>query len=365
MLQYFLVLFGLMLAVGGLYFVYDRYFRRDPGRDSSLYVQALCDLLDGRPETAFTKLRQVVADDSENIDAYLRLAQILRDHKRPDRALQVHKDLTLRKGLSPEQKAAILRQLASDYVTLNELETAQAALKELTSILPDDRRAYAELLKTQKKLGQWDDACDTAALILKLESNKSKKPLAVFRYQMGLQLEKTGEHRKARVLFKEALGLDPQFAPAYLAIGDSYYVEQRHEDAVNFWNKLIEAVPDQGSRVLDRLNKTLYDLGRYGDLASACERILAHYPKDSKVLMTLGEFYAKKGESDLAEEVLGKVLQQDPGHLGAITTLVRLYIEKKDIDKIEKLLSRIEKKLQDQDKSTREGIVETTQIGIN
>ncbi|MFH1687187.1 MAG: tetratricopeptide repeat protein [bacterium] len=365
MVQYLVVFFGLMFAAVGLYMIYDRYLRRDHRGDSSLYVEALRDLLDGRAETAFTKLRQVVADDSENIDAYLRLAQILRDHNRPDRALQVHKDLTLRKGLSKEQKAAVLRQLAADYVAVNELETAQAALKELTSLVPDDRRAYAELLKTQKQLQQWDDAYDTAAQILKLEANKSKKPLAVFRYQMGLQLKKTGEHRKARVLFKESLGLDPQFAPAYLAIGDSYHAEQRFEDAVNFWNKLIKAVPDQGSRVLDRLNKALFDLGRYGDIAGACERILAHSPKDSKVLMTLGEFYAKKGESDLAEETLNRVLSNDPSHLGAITALVRLYIEKKDIGQIERLLGRLERKHQERGKSSSDGIVDTTLIGIN
>jgi lipopolysaccharide biosynthesis regulator YciM len=364
MTQYFFVFFSLLICAAAFYVVYERFFRNRKKPDSSMYLSALRDLLDGRPETAFTKLRQVVADDSSNIDAYLRLAQILREHNKPDRALQVHKDLTLRTGLAKEQKTAILRQLGADYLALGELDTAQAAFKELTSIAPQDRHGYEQLLKTHKRLKQWDEAYDVAAQILKIEGNKSKKPLAVFRYQKGLELDQTGEHRKARVLFKEAIGLDDEFVLAYLAVGDSYLTEERFEDAVNFWNKLIAAVPAEGHLAIERLKKTLFDLGRYGDIADTCQGILKHSPKDFKVRMTLAKFYETKGEMDLAGELMLRIVEDEPENLTAILELVHLYLDQKAPQKIEALLRNLEQDREKRRKTTGDGVVDTTLIGI-
>jgi lipopolysaccharide biosynthesis regulator YciM len=267
MLEYVLVFVILLVASAVLYVLYERFVRPTGPTVASLYVEALQDLLDDRAESAFTKLRQVVAEDSTNIEAYLRLGQILREHKRPDRALQVHKDLTLRTNLTADEKQAILKQLAYDYAALEDDDMSEAALKELIATNADDRWAYDQLLQIQQRRSQWSEAYQTAARVLKIESNKSKKPLALFKFQQGVQLSKQKEHHKARIVFKEAIGLDPLYAAAYLAIGDSYCEEERFEDAVNFWTKLIEAVPAEGHKAIERLKKALFDLGRFGDIA--------------------------------------------------------------------------------------------------
>ncbi|RKX28465.1 MAG: hypothetical protein DRP47_04305, partial [Candidatus Zixiibacteriota bacterium] len=231
----FLVLFAISLA---FFLVYRRFLGKSTQHVSSLYVEALKDLLDDEQIQAFTKLRQVVADDTANIDAYLRLGKILRENGKPDRALQVHKDLTLRGHLSNDDKKAILRQLAEDYFALSDYDTAEAALKEMTSLAPKDRWAHEKLLRIQETTHRWEEAYKTAADILKIEASKSKKKLAIYKYRLGDELYKKREYHKARLLFKEAIGFDPVYVPAYLAIGDTYGDEERYEDAVNFWKKL-------------------------------------------------------------------------------------------------------------------------------
>jgi len=342
MVEYVLVFVVLMVASVALYVIYDRYFRPTGGSSrDELYVEALKDLLDGRNETAFTKLRQVVAEDSANLDAYLRLGQILREHNRPDRALQVHKDLTLRGGLTRPQKLAILKQLARDYAAMGNDEMTQAALKEMISSKSEDRWAYDRLLEVQTRLRRWDEAYETADRVLKIEGAKSKTQLAVFKYEQGLQLCKKKEHHKGRVLFKEALGLDPTYVPAYLAVGDSYVEEQRYEDAVNFWTKLIEAVPSEGHRAIERLKKALFDLGRYGDIAQICEDMLKHSPRDLQARLSLAEFHEKKGDLDLAEEILSQIVEEQPDNLDAILELIRINVEQGDSRKLGAFVKRL------------------------
>ncbi len=364
LVEYFVILLVLLAAAGGFYWLYDRYVRGPRRSESERYVEALRDLLDGRPETAFSKLRQVVAEDSSNIDAYLRLSRILREHRKPDRALQIDKDLTLRSGLDRRERAAILKQLCLDYLALEEYDTAQAALKEMISYDGANRWAWQTLLRVQKHLKLWEDAFDTAAQILKIEGDKSKKPLAYFRYQMGLEQESKGERRKARVLFKEALGLDPKFVPAYLAIGDSYLAEGRKEDAVNFWNKLIDAVPTEGHQAIDRLEKVLFDLGRFGDIVDICQKILKHSPKDHKALMTLADFYKKKGELDVAEQRLLAILENQPQDIEAVLGLLRIYIEQEDIDKIKQVVHRLEDRQPQRPPTAADDMIDTSLIGI-
>lgn len=343
LVQYILIFVILLAVTTGLYALIDRFFDHKIKTDSTVYVEALRDLLDGREESAFAKLRQTVAEDSENLDAYLRLGQLLRDYGKPERALQVHKDLTLRGGLKPAQKAAVLQQLAGDYLAMANYDMAEAAVKELLQYDAHNRWANSRLLEIQQKAEKWEEAYDTAVALMKIESNKSKKPLAAFKFKMGMSEFKKREYHKARVLFKEALGLDPKYVEAYIAIGDSYALEKRHEDAVAFWEKLIEAVPEDGHQVLDRLQKTLYDLGRFGEIERICQNIIAQFPGGAQAKLTLANIYKKKGELDAAEKLLAEIVEISPDDVNVVMQLIRLYLEKRENQKLDRLFRSVEK----------------------
>ncbi len=341
MANYFLTFFILLAVAIAFFWVYKQFLKKPKQPVSQLYVEALIDLLNNDQIQAFTKLRQVVSEDSQNIEAYLRLGKILRENKKPDRALQVHKDLTLRTNLTNEEKSGVLLHLAEDYIALKDFDTAEAALKELTRLKSQDRWAYEELLKIQEKANKWEEAYETVTQILKIESNKSKKPLAVYKYRMGEDFYNKKDYHKARVLFKEALGLDPHYVPAFLCVGDSYCEENRFEDAINFWKKLISTVPDQGHRVINRLKKTLFDLGRYGELSQICHSILEHDPENLDARLTLAEFSEKKGDLETAREILEKIIDDHPENLSSILELIRIYLEKDDAKKLKALVRNL------------------------
>lgn len=342
MAEYLMVFLILFLISILLYLLYDRYFKKTKISDSALYTDALKDLLDGKQESAFGKLRQLVAEDTSNIDAYLRLGKILRENNRTERALQVHKDLTVREDLGPDNKIAILRELFLDYELLDDKDMAQSALREIIDISPRDYWAYVQLLKMQESTADWEEAFETASKLLKLEANKSKKPLAKYKYHLAEQFLKKRDYHKCRVLFKEAVSLDPTFELPYLAIGDSYLEEERFEDAVNIWNKLIDVVPSKGHLVIDRLKKTLFDLGRFGDIIIVCKTILENSNDNLPVRYAMAEFYLKKGEIETAVSNLKEILDISPGDIAAVLKLIKVYMDKGDNAKVYELLKKAE-----------------------
>lgn len=343
------VLFLLVLLLGAIsfYLVYERMKAQASHTDSSKYLAALRALLDKKEESAFSLLRQVIAEDTTNVDAYLRLGQLLRRHRQPERALQIHKDLTLRSGLSREERMAILRQLAADYVAVSEPATAVRALRELISLDSRDRWAHAALLQLQESARDWEGAFATASDLLKIDANQSKKMPARLKLNEGEELYRKREFHKARVALKEAMAMDPSLSQAYLLIGDSYYDEKRFEDAVAIWSKLITAVPEQGQLVIERLKRTLYELGRYGDIVDLCQAILEHDPKNAESRRTLARFHEKKGDIESAIEILDELVEDNPDDSIASLELGRLLIERGDRRKLDQLVRTLTRRTGD------------------
>ena len=133
---------------------------------------------------------------------------------------------------------------------------------------------------------------------------------------------------------------------------------------MSFWNKLIATVPDEGHQVIERLKKTLFDLGRYGEINSICQAILKHSPKNLEARLCLAEFHEKKGEMDIAEEILSSIVDDYPHEIKAVVELIRIHLQKGENKKIHDLIRTIENKRQKLQFRAASKIADTSLIGI-
>ena len=331
-----------IVGVAAIYLLYDRTRKEKRAKDPSAYIDGLKALLEGRDEQAFSKFREVVAEDSSNIDAYIRVGNILRKYDKADRALQVHKDLTLRQGLTREQKASILHAMADDYIALADNHSAESALQELLKNEPHSRRATEKLLEVYCRLEDWDAAFETKESLIKLSGDKSRADLAIFKYFQGAKLYDEKKYHKARVIFKEAINFNSKCTPAYIYIGDSYISENRVEDAVAIWRKMLRAIPEDAHLVLGRIKKALFELGRYGEISDICREIIEVSPTSLDARLDLADYYAKKGEYGMAIEHLRTAADNHPDSYLPTLELAKLYLIADEKDKLKDLLNRLD-----------------------
>ena len=78
-----IVLSSAILALIIIYFLYDKRKKVKQGKDPQKYIEGLIALLEGKDEVAFNRFRDVVSEDSSNIDAYIRIGNILRPREMP------------------------------------------------------------------------------------------------------------------------------------------------------------------------------------------------------------------------------------------------------------------------------------------
>lgn len=290
-----------------------------------LYLDALKALLGGEDKIAFSKLKEVVRKDPENVDAYLRLGDLFRKNRRYDKALQIHRELTLRPSLSGKEKNEVLKSLAEDFSASGNHDKAISVLEELRKANEKDGQVTLRLLLEYEETERWEDAFELRKKLTGRKEDQTNRILALYKVLWGKIRAEAGQFHKARVAYKEALNYDERCVPAYIYLGDAYYRDQRLGDAVEYWKKLLEAVPKAGYLVFDKLEMTLFELGEYGDISEIYENILSRNPNDIFALFSLARIHEKKGMMGPAIERYKQILDSDPSFLSARLSLAKLY----------------------------------------
>ena len=157
MMQYFIVI--ILLSILGLIVYYV--FNLNPSKKTnlkSLYSDGLDLLINGNRRAAYNNFKEIVEKDSENIKAYLRLGQVLREGGNPGRALKIHKALLIRKNLSSFDYMELHKNLSLDYFKLNKIDKA---IEEALNIIKVDKKnewAITHLMNYYKEINDWASA---------------------------------------------------------------------------------------------------------------------------------------------------------------------------------------------------------------
>ena len=125
-----------------------------------LYSQGLDMMINGLQRSAYNNFKKIVELDSENIKAYLKLGQVLRESGNVNKALKIHKGLLIRKNLTSYDLNELHKNLALDYYEINRFDDA---IDEASQILKVDKKntwAISKLITFHKALNQWSKASE-------------------------------------------------------------------------------------------------------------------------------------------------------------------------------------------------------------
>jgi lipopolysaccharide biosynthesis regulator YciM len=288
-------------------------------------------MVDGDDQTAFERLKAVVTEDSSNLDAYLKLGDLLRRRGRIDKAIRVHEELTIRLGLSKTDQIAVHKALAQDHLAADDLDAAESSLRQILQTDKEHHWGTEQLIRVLEKRGNFEEAFDLRRVELKRAGQSDEHQLAIYKSLRGVKTDENGRGHEARVFFKEALGHDSRCLPALLYLGDSYWRERRHEDAVEWWTKFAETEPHAAHMVFERLRKAYFEMGRYGEISQIYEKTLEADPTNIEALLGLAELALKKVELDNALAQYRHILDTDGENVAARAGIVRVLIEQKKV----------------------------------
>lgn len=179
---------------------YDRLFELDPEDQYEIYLQMGLDFAQsGRSQEAQSALREAMKLRPDDPTPRLEIAQIYLKKRAPQAAIQVL-DEAKAQG---HDSYRLHKMLAEAWLLDEKLEPAARALEEALRLKPDTPQCCYQLGVLLDRLGQHDRA------VLVLEHAITLKPREVSYHQsLGFALESAGRRPEAIRSFKRALELE-------------------------------------------------------------------------------------------------------------------------------------------------------------
>ena len=356
MSEILITLLVLGIAAGGVAVYVLNFKPQRKSKVKDLYAEGLDLLITGRRKSAYKNFKDIIQKDSDNIKAYLRLGQVLREGGNPVQALKIHRGLMHRRNLTHYEQIELHKNLALDYYSSGNLDAAIQELLSLLKIEKNNEWAVTQLTAFYREKQDWAKAGEYFEKYQKLTNKEDAHKLALYKIQEGRIHIKNKKFEDARKTFEDALNIS-DIAVAYYFIGNSFsgeseeeyqksvekesstqpasdektdYMEKAKEllgKAIPIWIRYAELNPEQAWMVIHLLKDGLFVLDRYSEIENILKQILKNDSDNIEVIASLSEIYSHRGENTEAIELIDSALEQDPTSI--IVKLIKMKLQAK------------------------------------
>ena len=315
-----------MITAGGLWFFYFKSSRKK--HTDVTYMDALNAMLLADKRRAIALLSSIVKKDSEHINAYLQLGNLLREDD-TDRAIKIHQMLTVRQNLPKETRIEILKSLSLDYDKTGEFLKAKVEAERILKIEKSNLWASSFLLSIAEKTEDWDYAENKAKELQKIKGFNDNIDLSIYTLQKGVKYLKNNDIEKAETLFKKAINDSPNYGLPYKYLGDINNIKRDLVNAVENWEKYMELSPNESYKVFDSIETALFDSGRYSEVENFYRKVLNENPSDVNAGLRLANVLNEKGENKAAILLIDQFISQDESSISIMLMKLKLSLLRK------------------------------------
>lgn len=300
---------------------------RKPVSEESSYQRGLSAAIAGDREEALKQFTAAVREDPNNVDAYVKLGDLLRETGQAKRAAQIHRELMVKRRLPERTRSEIQRSLARDLVKAEQWNDAIETARSLPRAQRNTPLVLALMRDAYENTRVWDKALQTHRDLIRSAPKTEEPSLGAYRAHLASLILKSGDRTKAKSEFLAAVKADHNCILAYRYLGDITNEEGDTERAIAYWMKLITDRPDRAHLVFDRLEKGYFELGDFGRMLGIYEDVVAKAPSDVWALCGMSRMLERKGEIDEAIRFAREAVKHEgttlAGHKRLLEVLMR------------------------------------------
>ena len=224
-------------------------------------------------------------------------------------------------SLDPSNKETVL-QLARAYLAQNDIPASGRTLEGAVARGIESAPIYALLASVYEKSGHLENAIPVMRLAIQKDPQSE-----VYRFQYGMLLTTALAPDAAVIRLKEALGLFPNSARLWVAMGIAHFKAGRNDEAAKALNRSIEIDPNYAPALV-YLGMTYVEIGQYPNAIRAYQDALAKNEKLGIVNYLIADVMLKQTSADNAaiEKYLTAAVKAEPKFAPAQLSLGKLYL---------------------------------------
>ena len=125
--------------------------------DAEAFNNALKALVNGEKDKAYHLLREIISKDSNNIDAFLLLGDLVRE-KDVNQAIKIHQTVILRPQISKSKKIEAHTALSKDFIKSGNISKAEEELNNILNMDSSNKWALLKLKDIATENKNWKQA---------------------------------------------------------------------------------------------------------------------------------------------------------------------------------------------------------------
>jgi len=299
--------------------------KRERGSYRSAYIDALYALIEGRKDDALRLLTMAVRSGETDVDAYIQLGNLLREKKMPEKALQIHRNLTVRRDLGYAEEKSIQIAIAEDLADMGRIERALGALDSIRRDRKDPEISMI-LHRLYHRCGDYDNAFATLKNIPLGDRQEHAAKLASYLAAVSSILIDSGDIENASRYLRKALKEDPDCIAALYLSGKLAMDRDDFEISAQMWTTLLRKDITFFEEVLPKLEKALFESGRFERLEDLLEELHEKNEKYAMVPVSLAALYMKKGAVSKSISILEEERKSSKGNRAVSIKLASVYL---------------------------------------
>ena len=303
------------------FWIFKNYKPKKQKKTDSLYTDALNAMLRADKQRAVLLLKDVVKQNSDHVDAYLQLGNILREDN-PQQALKIHQMLTVRPNLTKMTRIEVYKSLAKDYEIIDNIIKTKKEAEQILVLDKQNEWALTFLIKISEKIEDWDYAAEKTKQLHKITGISDVNKLAIYLVYKSKEKIKNDDFKEAETLLNKAINQASDFGLPYKYLGDIKMMNRDLVKAIELWEKFIQFSPKESYLVFDNMETALFDLGRYSEVEKFYQRVLEKNNMDLAAGLRLANVLNEKGEDQAAISLIDKLI--DNGNATISIMLMKL-----------------------------------------
>jgi len=305
------------------------------------YILGLDFLASRQIDRAVSELTLAARKNTEAIEIYLILGNLLREKGQLERAIQIHQSILHRPGLSSDERAHALLCLGMDFKRAGFRNRAMDTFREVVELEPDNAYALSNLVKIYEAEHDWERALEAHEKLCSVTGEIDTTVRAFLYDQIGQAAAHAEEGPVAARAFEEALRSEPHVCAPYIHYGDLLESQGRLEQAEEKWLALASDNPRHAHLVFDRLRRVRERLGRDETLAEVLESVIAQDDTDWRAHVALAKLKREQGETDEAFRLLMDAVHTNPHALAVHLEVWRALVSVDDGDRVQTYLDEV------------------------
>lgn len=225
----------------------------------------------------------------------------------------------------PGLDAQMLGQIGGMYAAAGKPDRALRLFNRAIEQEPQRSEHFFAKGLLQANQKQYVEAEDTIRAGIKISPDS-----AVGYYYLGRIGVEARDFDKATTHFEQAVGLNPAFEPAYVALGSVYEAKQDRDKAIGIYRRYLQGVNPKNRDIRHHLIRLQVSAKQYDEALQELKEMLSEDPSDLDAQLRMGLVYGEQRDYPKAIQQLKQILTVRPAELKVRDYLGYLYEETKD-----------------------------------